>query len=232
MVTLFDGLRDTEPDPAMYDQNLASIKDRLKNTHGFTLSSDDETSLEYVFKAFYTAGPKLGYSSTNQPLPAGTIRILPTYEELMMDTDEQGQRRSYLATEENFAMLQQFERDNLVVPLVGDFGGPTAIRSVGAYLKEHSSNVSAFYTSNVEQYLFMTEDGWKNFYTNVSALPLDSKSVFIRPLINTGAGEYSSSPQFRSGFHWDTVLFPIMDLIGAFNTGMIHTYYDVIQVPR
>src|SRR5437762_1396990 len=30
VVTLFDGLRDTEPDPAMYDQNLASIKDRLK----------------------------------------------------------------------------------------------------------------------------------------------------------------------------------------------------------
>src|SRR5205814_6985151 len=27
VVTLFDGLRDTEPDPAMYDQNLASIKD-------------------------------------------------------------------------------------------------------------------------------------------------------------------------------------------------------------
>lgn len=149
----------------------------------------------------------------------------------MMDTDEYGQYRSYLATEVNFLTLQQLENNNLIVPLVGNFAGPTAIRSVGEYLKEHNTTVSAFYTSNVEQYLFMNEVDWKNFYMNVSTLPLDSKSVFIRPLINT-AGGYAASPVFRVGFRWHTVLFPIADLLAAFNAGLIHSYYDIIQMPN
>ena len=146
----------------------------------------------------------------------------------MIDTDENGQQRSYLGTEENFLTLQQFEKNNLIVPLVGNFAGPSALRAVGQYLREHSTNVSAFYTSNVEQYLFMNNEEWKSFYTNVSTLPLDSKSVFIRPLINTGNG-YTASPQFRASFHWDTLLFPISDLVAAFNGGTIESYYDVIQ---
>jgi hypothetical protein len=129
-------------------------------------------------------------------------------------------------------MVLQFEKNNLLVPVVGDFAGPKAIQAVGEYLKEHDATVTAFYLSNVEQYLFMNES-WKKFYTNVSMLPLDSKSVFIRPLINVGqGGGYTASPLFRSGFHWDTLLFPISDLVSAFNGGMIETYYDVIQMPN
>jgi hypothetical protein len=225
VVALFEAFRATDSDPKLFEENLAAIKDQLRKVHGFKLTSEDETSLEYVFRAFYTSGPGLGYSIVRP----GTIRILPTYEELMVDTDEQGEHRSYLATEQNFAILRQLEKDNLLVPIVGDFAGLTAIRSVGSYLKEHGTNVSAFYTSNVEQYLFMSEDSWKNFYKNVSTLPLNAKSVFIRPLINVGTGEYTSSPQFRPGFHWDTLLFPIKDLLAAFDAGKIHTYYDVIM---
>ncbi len=71
------------------------------------------------------------------------------------------------------------------MPVVGDFGGTKAIRAVGAYLKEHGAVVSAFYLSNVEQYLNRsgTEDA---FICNVAALPLDETSTFIY----TGAGRY------------------------------------------
>jgi len=227
LAALFDGLNQVDSDPAMFNENLRAITDRLIKQHQFKLTTEDESSLAYVFHAFFVSGPGLGYSSLNQTIrPA--VRILPTYEELMNDTDEQGKQRSYLATEENFQILQQFERKNLVVPLVGDFAGPKVIRSVGGYLKDHNMTVSAFYLSNVEQYLFMSED-WKSFYGNVATLPLDSKSVFIRPLINTGAEGYAASPLFRVGFHWDTLLFPIRGLITAFNAGTIQTYYDVIS---
>ena len=74
----------------------------------------------------------------------------------------------------------------------------------------------------------MSAEDWKNFYTNIGMLPLDSNSVFIRPLINTGNG-YSASPQFRAGFHWDTLLFPMSDLVAAFNAGTVENYYDVIR---
>jgi hypothetical protein len=149
----------------------------------------------------------------------------------MTDSDKDGKPRSFMATEENFVAVQQMHKNNLIIPIVADFGGMKAIRSVGQYLKEHGATVSAFYVSNVEQYLFMN-DSWKAFYSNVAALPLDSKSVFIRPLINDGTGTYTSSPLFRSGFSWDTFLFPMRDLVEAFNAGKINTYYDVIQLPN
>src|SRR5436190_995615 len=225
---LFDALSLIQADQQMFDENLRAIKDRLIKEHGFKLTSEDETTLGYIFRAFYVGGPDLGYSNVAfQPRSAGP-RLLPTYEELMIDTEENGQQRSFIATEENFLTLQQFEKDNLIVPLVGNFAGSTALRSVGSYLREHNTLISAFYTSNVEQYLFMTSEDWKNFYTNVSTLPLDSNSTFIRPLINTGNG-YTASPQFRPTFHWNTVLFSIADLVAAFNAGMIENYYDVIQ---
>ena len=206
---LFDALLGIEGDPELFENNLEAIKDRLVKGHGFQLTTEDERNLEYVFRAFYIGGRNLGYPGPNQTIRRGAVRILPTYEELMTDTDEQGQQRSYLATEENFATLQQLEKNNLIVPLVGDFAGPKAIRSVGGYLMEHNTTVTAFYTSNVEQYLFMSADDWKSFYTNVSVLPLDSKSVFIRPLINNGNGGYTASPQCRIGVRWDALLFSI-----------------------
>jgi hypothetical protein len=102
---------------------------------------------------------------------------------------------------------------------------------VSQYLKEHNATVTAFYVSNVEQYLFMG-DNWKKFYANVATLPLDSQSVFIRPLINIGTGTYTASPLFRSGFRWDTMLFPIQDLVTAFHADMIQSYFDIIQLPN
>ena len=76
-------------------------------------------------------------------------------------------------------MAEGFQSRNLVVPVVGDFGGPKAIRAVGHYLKSRGGTVGAFYLSNVEQYLY--QDGkWDAFCRNVATLPLDQSSTFIR----------------------------------------------------
>jgi len=62
---------------------------------------------------------------------------------------------------------------------VGDFAGPTAIRAVADYVFRHGASVTAFYTSNVEQYLFRNAVA-QRFYENAMALPIDERSVFIR----------------------------------------------------
>ena len=77
------------------------------------------------------------------------------YADLMMATDDTGKERGYLANEENFMVLKNLETRNLLVPVVGNFGGPKAIRAVGKYLRDNGAMVSAFYLSNVEQYLDM-----------------------------------------------------------------------------
>ena len=69
---------------------------------------------------------------------------------------------------------------NLIIPIVGDFAGPKALREVGAFVKEPSANVTAFYVSNVEDYL-RTNGVWQKFCANVATIPIDTSSLFIRP---------------------------------------------------
>ena len=129
----------------------------------YDVRQEDLDGIEHVYEAFYTDGYRVRYS--------------PAYDDLMLATDQAGIHRSYLATEANFAFVKGLESRNLVVPVVGDFGGPKAIRHIAAYLKARNATVSAFYLSNVEQYL---DKKALDFCHNVSLLPLDSSSTFIR----------------------------------------------------
>jgi hypothetical protein len=96
----------------------------------------------------------------------------------MLAHDGTGRNRSYLADEDTFGFLKSFEERNLLVPLVGNFAGPKAIRAVGRYVKERGGIVSAFYLSNVEQ--FLAQDGiWGTFCASVATLPLDDTSTYI-----------------------------------------------------
>jgi hypothetical protein len=97
----------------------------------------------------------------------------------MTATDDNGVNRSYLASEENFRFIRDLHTRNLIVPVVGNFGGPKALRAVAGYLTQHGMVVSTFYASNVEQYL--QRDGlWSAFCGNAATLPVDARSVMIR----------------------------------------------------
>jgi len=163
-------------DEAVFKKNLKAIGDLLTQKHGFPLSSDDLAGLEYVYHNFYYFGPGINYTSSSLRFGVAGPQY-PTYADLMMHTDGGGVSRSYLASEENFKTVKDLQEKNLIVPLVGDFAGPKAIRAVGKYLKEHGATVTAFYVSNVEHFL----DGVRNnFCANVASLPLDENSTFIR----------------------------------------------------
>ena len=91
------------------------------------------------------------------------------------------------ATDENYAFMKQLEGRNMLLPVVGNFAGPKALRAVGTWLREHNAVVSAFYLSNVEQYLTM--DGiWNDFCANAATLPIDDTSQFIRSFRGGGGG--------------------------------------------
>jgi hypothetical protein len=180
---IFTALRTTESSEDLYKQNLKAIDDHLAVKHRFTLSAEDLEGIEYVYHAFYFYGPALSYSSTG----GFGGRYQPTYADLMIATDESGEPRSYLATEEKFAFLKDLETKNLLVPVVGNFAGPKAIRAVGEYVKARGATVSAFYLSNVEQYL-QQDRIWGIFCRNVATLPLEPSSAFIRAVRGSGFG--------------------------------------------
>ena len=215
-------------DSAAYFRNLEAIRNRLTRVHGFALTTEDFTGIEYVYTSFYNAGPDITYNYGSGR--GGFVRTgMPTYAQLMVEDDGQGKQRSYIATEENFRVLKDLQSRNLVVPLVGDFAGPKALRAVGQWVREHGGTVSAIYTSNVEQYLFRGADEWRRYYTSVGTLPVDTSSTFIRAVFNyPGIRSPSPTPGPRSV----TLLCPIVDLLKAFTEGRILGYNDVVSMSR
>jgi hypothetical protein len=114
------------------------------------------------------------------------------------------------------------EAKNLLIPIVGNFGGPKAIRSVGRYLKEHDAIVSAFYLSNVEQYLFRPPLGgspiYREFYQSVGTLPLDASSTFIRSGNRQSGGRGGLTPMMS----------PMIEILTEFKLDRINSQSDVI----
>src|SRR5262249_15647168 len=174
---IFAAYAEAEASPALYERNLKAIETQLSGKHGFALSSEDLAGIQYVYHAFFTYGPAINYSSTEGVIGARSSR--PTYADLMSATDSDGRAHSYLASEDAFAAVKSLQARNLIVPIVGDFAGPRALRAVGAYLKSKSAVVSAFYVSNVEQYL-RVERVWGAFCGKAARLPLDETSTVIR----------------------------------------------------
>jgi hypothetical protein len=223
---LFDAYNDVTGSETLFQKNLQEVENRLVKQHGFPLTSEDSGSLKFIYRAFFSEGMNLRYSFPRQQFGA---LWFPTYAELMEATDLTGLNHSYLANEQNFRTLRDFERNNLLVPIVGDFGGDKAIRAVGRYLMEHGAIVTCFYTSNVEQYLFQG-DGWQHYYSNVATLPLNESSTFIRAYFDKG---FRFPPGIVTpDLHSVELLDPILSLLSAFRAGQIHTYSDVVKRSR
>jgi hypothetical protein len=208
--TIWTMFRDVASDSLVSRRTYARVVDHLTKTHGFTFTPDESKQLKAVYDAFYYWGPSI--STRGSPSGrGGDFAELTGYSE-----DDTNQPRSFLSSEENYRYIKMLHERNLIVPVSGDFAGPKAIRAIGAYLKTHNGVVSAFYLSNVEQYLF--NDGKSAaFYANVAALPADSASVFIRP--------YS----MRRGFGGATVpLCPIAPFIRSAEAGRVFSNNDAL----
>ena len=220
---LFDAYAKAGTSEALYRSNLRAMIELLTKTHGFTLSAADLEQLEAIYFAFFWQGPALRYSTImagfNGRRGGGGF---PTYEEMISQTDWEGLPQSYLASEEHFKFVKTMEEKNLIVPLTGNFAGPKAIRAVGRYVRARGSVISAFYVSNVEQYLF--QDGlFEAFAKNVATLPVDERSTFIRS-VSSRFG-YAGSKTWADGRA--TALYPLVEFNRDFQLGLLRSYYDV-----
>jgi len=195
--------------PELAQSTLREILNCLEHTHGFALTDDDRHGIAEVYRSLYIGGP-----SVRGDFGGGSW--IPSYSELMTQADNRGRNHSFLQSEENFRMLKKYESNNLIVPLVGDFAGPKALREVARYVKDHNATVTTFYTSNVEEYLFKGGSS-ASFFANVSAFPLSGRSMFIRTYFtHTAAG-------------LRTLLDPIRECLKAVSNGEIQTYSDLIS---
>ena len=155
-------------------KNIESVKATLTK-HGFTLNADDFKRISFVQEIFNRAGLGIVAEYASPGSPGG---IPVTFVDLMTATDRTGQQWSFLSSETAYQYIKELHRKNLIVPLVGDFAGPSAIRRVGDYLKQRNANIAVFYMSNVENYL--NGPSMRAFQANLATLPFDSSSMLIR----------------------------------------------------
>ena len=207
-------------DTAMARKNWERVSQLLLKQHGFALTDQEAGQMKNVYDAFINFGPVIttngGQGGGRQP--ANTFADMTGYS-----YDATGAPRSFLSSEDNYRYVRAMHQNNLIVTVTGDFGGPKAIRAVADYLKTNGGVVSAFYVSNVEQYLFM--DGKQSqFYGNVATLPVDERSIFIRPY---------SMRNFNGGGSYGTTnsLCPIAGFLRAINSGRVYSNNDALTCP-
>lgn len=219
--------REALPDSALFARSLVQIRNHLTKKHAFPLTDDDFAGIEYVYTAFFADGPDLTYNFGSGRGRFRGGRYMPSYGHLIAESDASGVPRGYLATEETYRYLRAMQERNLIVPITGDFAGPKALRAVGDWVRKRGATITAFYTSNVEQYLFQSEMNWRNFFENVETFPVDSSSTFIRAIFNSGYQFSGPSPGPRS----ITLLCPIDRHVREFRESRLQSYYDVMGCP-
>jgi hypothetical protein len=151
----------------------ALIDERLRDAQ-VTLSAADRRRIHDMRQTFFQRQLALRFE-----LHQATAHDYPTLERLLKERDDTGTARSFLADETAFRRVQLLQRQNLLVPLVGNFAGDRALATVAREVERRGLTLALFYTSNVEQYLF-EGDSWGPWVHNLAALPTDERSLLAR----------------------------------------------------
>lgn len=205
-------------DEKAHAANLALLSKTIQEDFQFALSERDQKSLAYVYQSFYDDGLSIAYRVDG----AWGGGYFPTLGEILAGTDLKGRQGNFLASVSDYEFVRELHHKNLIIPVVGNFAGPKALGAIGDYLRKHGTTVTAYYLSNVEQYLFM--DGiFGDFANNVRKLPLTEKSLFIRAMAGRGP-----HPARMPGHRLATLLQFMTVFLRDFDAGAYQGYNDLL----
>lgn len=207
------------------DASTAALRRRVDatiRTFGVPLTTMEWATIDRFHRAFIDAGMPLKFESTGRA-PRG---YYPTYRELLVETDGQGHRSNFLASEDGFQFVRSLERRDLVIPLVGDLGGPSALAAIGKMMTTRGDRLSTFYASNVEFYLF-GDSKWERFIDTLGRLPRNENSVLIRSVF----GGYVL-PQSVPGYFSTSLIQPVDELMAKYARGQYQSYNDLMLLGR
>ncbi len=151
--------------------------------YGIPLTADDLATIGRFHRSFIDAGLELRFRSTGRPPQAW----YPTYRDLLLATTPEGTPASFLGSEESFQFVKSLQARDLVIPVVGDLAGPTAVRAIGRELARRHLRLAAFYTSNVEFYLARAGTS-EAFEANLASVPRLPGAVVIRAVFGRFEG--------------------------------------------
>jgi hypothetical protein len=205
------------------DAEVRALRDRITRTirtFGVPLTGADHATIDGFHRRFIAMGLSLQFNTTGRAPQFD----YPTYRDLLLEVDRQGARRSFLATEDDFQFVKRLQARDLVIPIVGDLSGSTALAALARYLTTTGRQVAAFYTSNVEFYLFRGGT-FPRFVANLSRLPRQPNSVIVRSVFPSGGAGGALAPGYNSG----SMTQPIQGLLDGYAKGRYREYWELVR---
>ena len=212
-------------DSHAYTENLAAIGKMIQQDFKFPLSKEDQASLDYVYRNFRNQGFEIGFDFNGTW--SRRFGHLPVLREIILQKDPNGKLGNFLASINDYGFVRDMQRRNMIIPIVGDFGGTKALAAVGDYLRENGYIVSVFYASNVEIVLFnygMSSSTFPAFAENIRKLPTNDRSLLIRSTFY-----YYGHPLQQPGYKLCTMLQNISVFLSDYAEGRYQDYRDLIR---
>jgi hypothetical protein len=216
LITYVDGLA---PSPMF---SLDARVDAVIDTFGVPLSPADRAIIHDFHHRFAKGGMSLKFESKGR----SPRSYYPTYRQLLLETDRQGRQMNFLASEADYQFIRSMQQQDLIIPVVGDLGGPSALASISKLMVERGEQLSVFYVSNVEFYLF-ADGKYPLFVENLAKIPRAPNSVVIRSVF----GKYISIDTVP-GYFSTQMLQPVETLVAGHAKTGYHSYYSVIAGGR
>ncbi len=176
-----------------FAKNLAAVYQHVEGPLGFALDDQDRSDIRKIYRAFFEEQAAIRFRTFGRP--SGSYH--PTYRALVVARSPSGRFGSFLDSQEDYGVVRDLSRGQRIIPVVGDFAGPQALRAIGRWVRDQGLTVSAFYTSNVEFYLLRNHT-FERFVANVRELPIRPESVLIRACFDYGRGHPALLPGHRS----------------------------------
>ena len=209
LIAAFEGV---ELDRARLDSTIAEVASFL---HPLGVVADAEWPELATIQA-KLAGP--GLNARFLALP-----MYPTFGRLVRSRDRLGHPAHFLAREDWFQAVRNAQIGDRIIPLVGNFAGPSALASLADWLRRRGLAVSAFYASDVEFFL-LRSGRFATYAANLAKLPWAEGAVLIR----TSTREIPH-PDRRPGDSSTTILRPVAPFLEAARAGRIRTLEDLFS---
>ena len=184
---------------------------------GMPLTSEDLSTINAFHRRFIEEGLGLRFNSTGRPPQA----YYPTYRDLLLETDGAGAQTNFLASEDAYQFVRSLQVRDRIIPVVGDISGPSALQAIGREMASRNEQLSAFYVSNVEFYLY-GQGAYTRFVANLRSVPRAKTAVLIRSVF--GRFLFAARPGDAS----TSQLHDVGELIGGFEGGKYQSYGDLV----
>jgi hypothetical protein len=217
VVAYIDGAKPLEPGA------LTALGSRLAQkirAFGVPVTTEELSTINGFHRQFIAGGLSLRFNTTGRAPQFD----YPSYRDLLLEVDRQGTRQSFIATEDNFQFVKGLQARDLIVPVVGDLGGTTALAAIARFLTGTNRQVSAFYTSNVEFYLYR-DGSFPRFMTNLARLPRQSGSLIVRSVFPSGG----TGVAFVPGYNSASITQPIQALVEGYANGLFRQYWELVR---